>query len=405
MTQIEKQLSELNSWSESVEDNFLSIYADVNPARPENTGKGWIIRVKNRLKEIPEIRNAEGKRDEPFYNKALELLEQERPEARTLALFLHRDKNNKLHALRLDLQIDLPVVDIAHGHVDARFGAPYLTPLWYAADEYERTGILLLDERKWRFFEIYLGEIQEDQEIFAEAAAEDWQTLQELSRRLSSELASRAAKPGGRYDKLSHKERIAARVSGWLHKFYTLTKRLLEKTVDKLAIDRIVLIGESWQVSHFETYLNSRLQQKVIARLPLWPEVKDASPLAVWRKAEPAVVAHERQKELRLLAAIKEQPGIWGTDPVLDALHMGRVKTWVLPWSLEQKIWICKEEKYAAATEELARILCDQPELVPLREYALQLAADYGCEIDFVRGEAEQELLNTMHGMAALLRW
>lgn len=405
MTHIEKQINELREWSQHAKDNFLSIYANIDPSKPENQGDAWKTRVKNSLKDIPEIRNRQGKRDEPLYNLAIDLIEEMRPEARTLALFLHRDIHDKLHSIRLDLQVEIPVVDLANGRVDVRYGKPYLTPLWFAVDEYERTGILLLSEKKWRFFEVFLGEIVEDEEIFTTISPDDWQTLKEISENISNELNSRLLKPGGRFDKLSYKERSAARLSPWIQKLYNTLSDILEKSVDKLNIDRIVLVGEHWQTNYFETFLSKRIKQKVITHVTAWPNIDEASPQSIWRKVEPEIVAHERKKELELIKEIKEQPGLWGLDAVLNALQMGRVKTLVLPWSLNINIWRCNEENIIAATRDTLTPLCENPELIPLREIVLDLASEFGTNIEFVRGDAEKLIVEEMDGIAALLRW
>ena len=106
---------------------LLSLYADVNPANPDNAGRAWLVRVKNTLRSLslpPDLPE-----------KVIEALEFERPEARTCALFAGKD------LLRMyTLRVDLPVVDLAHGRVDARWGEPYVFPLVYMIDEYERYG-------------------------------------------------------------------------------------------------------------------------------------------------------------------------------------------------------------------------------------------------------------------------
>ncbi|MBC7260638.1 MAG: hypothetical protein H5T63_01380 [Chloroflexi bacterium] len=405
MLPIETQLQRLQQWSEVAEDNVLTIYADVNPAKPENANQAWLKRVKNALRDLTDVLDRQGKRDQPLHDRVLFLLEAERPEARTLALFATRDRHGRLHAERLDLQIDLPVVDLAHGRVEARYGAPYITPLWFAVDEYERAGILLLEGSRWRFFEVFLGEIREDEEALASIASEEWEALEEASRKVALVWDTRAAKPGGCYDKLSPKERAAARIEIWTHKLYDKLSHLLDQAVDRLAIERLVLVGEHWQTSHFETYLSRRLQHRIVARMPLWPEHEGISTMALWRRVEPVLLEVERKQELALLDKIREQPGLWGIDAVLDALQLGRVQRWVVPWSLDLTIWRCPQDSFVAATREAAAIVCEQPEPTPLREHVLDLASEYGAELEFVRGEAEQRLLKEMGGMAALLRW
>ena len=55
----------------------------------------------------------------------------------------------------------------------------------------------------------------------------------------------------------------------------------------------------------------------------------------------------------------------------------------------------------------MARIFCPESELqeVPLRDVIVQLAADFGARLEFVRGEAEQRLLKQYGGLAGLSRW
>jgi hypothetical protein len=405
MLSIENQLKTLWQWGETAEQGVLTIYADVNPAKPENAAKSWLKRVKNALRELPEIRDRQGKRDQPLYDRVLELLETERPQARTLAVFAHRDERGELHAERLDLQVELPVVDLARGRVEARYGQPYFTPLWFAIDEYERAAILVLEATgRWRLFEAFLGEIREDEEALAGVAEGDWKALEQASHKISAEFTARSGKPGGRYDKLSPKERAAAHVGAWMHRFYGTLSRLLDQATDRLAIERLVLVGEHWQVSHFETYLSRRLRQRLVSRLPLLPEARREPVSHLWQRVEPLLAEVERQKELDLLEEIRKQPGLWGMDPVLDALQLGRVQRWVLPWSLDLTVWRCPDG-FVAATRETAEMVCDRPEAVALRDHVLSLASGFGARLEFVRGEAEQRLTKEMGGMAALLRW
>jgi hypothetical protein len=140
-------MDELNTLIQDLQAAFsdsstpvLSLYADINPARPENAGRAWVRRIKNTLKELLE--SGESKPDNSLCEQVLALLEQERPSARTLVLFASRNPAGKPVLHRIDLQVELPVVDLAHGRVEARWGEPYLTPLFFAFDEYERGGSL-----------------------------------------------------------------------------------------------------------------------------------------------------------------------------------------------------------------------------------------------------------------------
>lgn len=185
-----------------------------------------------------------------------------------MALFAPRDEHGNLQAERLDLQVELPVVDLANGRVETRYGAPYLTPLLYAVDEYERAGVLHLEGTGWCFYEVFLREIREDTEFFAEITPENWQELAGLSKRVAEVLAARAGRPGGRSDKLNPKDRASAKVSTWMHRLYRRLSQLLDKTIARLGIERLVLMGEQWQISLFESYLSRGARHLLIARIP-----------------------------------------------------------------------------------------------------------------------------------------
>lgn len=297
------------------------------------------------------------------------------------------------------------MVDLAHGRVDIRYGEPYLTPILFAADEYERAGVLHLWSVKWRFYEVFLGEIEEKTDIFREITAEEWNELKQLASAIEETFSARSARPGLRFDKLSPKERLSAKVSVWAQKLYSRLAAIVGKAVSQLGIERLVLMGEEWQVRHFETYLGRGLRNIIIARVPHPKNAASPSTRDIREVVEPVLEAAERAAEMQLLDRIKEQPGVWGLDPVLDALQLGRIEVLVLPWSLEARIWRCPEEGMVASTEEIAKMFCDSPVEVPLRDHVWQLLRDFGARGEFVRGAAEQRLLEEFHGIAGLVRW
>jgi len=131
----------------------LSIYFNANPAEPTNQKRGWLVRVKDSLKGLDVPRE--------LLRKTIHELELTIPAAHTYVVFA-ADDLMKIYAL----QVDLPVVDIAHGRVEARWGEPYVFPLAYAIDEYSRQAVVLLDKANWHFYTVHLGEIHEVVDAF-----------------------------------------------------------------------------------------------------------------------------------------------------------------------------------------------------------------------------------------------
>jgi len=310
MTEIDNMIRDLQTAFAEAGAPVLSIYADINPALPENAGSAWVKRIKNALKDLPEIHNAHGKRDAPLYDKVLALVEEERPAARTLALFATRGLHGRLVVRRIDLQVDLPVVDLALGRVEARWGEPCLTPIFFAADEYERCGVLHLRSAGWRFYELFLGELREDTAVFADISAEDWRELKNLAGCIENVTALRRVHTGGSFDKLSPKEREAAKVSTWMHKLYTRLAGMLDMAVARLGVERLVLMGEPWQVSHFEGYLGRGLRKHVVGRVSQPGNAALPTSRDILERVTPLLEAAERQAEQALLDRIQQQPGV-----------------------------------------------------------------------------------------------
>ncbi len=363
----------------------LSLYADVNPGRPENARRAWVIRVKNALRELelPEEVRA----------RVVDALEEQViPEARTLVLFASQDLFR-----RYDLHCELPVVDLAHGRVEARWGEPYVTPLVYAMDEYERAGILWLEGERWRFFEVFLGEIQEAEQIFAAVDPEDWQRLRECDRSRGAALARPHPYPD--------RDKYSRRLEAWGYRFLRRLGHLVERAVAEREIHRLVLLGRQEATRNFEQCLSRAMRRRVVAHTSETPP-PDASPRLVLETVGPVLEAAERAQELRLLESVCSQPGVWGLSATLGALQQGRLAVLVAPWTLQARVWQCPDGWVAASRQEALALCADPgPKEVPLRDHIAELAADFAARLEFVRGEAERRLTAELGGLAGLLRW
>ncbi len=370
---------------------ILSLYADVDPAKPENARKGWLVRIKNTLKDmdIPkEVKDA-----------VFEALDKDRPEGKTFVLFA-AEKNKRVWVEDFTLQVELPVVDLAQGRVEAKWGEPYIAPLIYALDEYERYCVVFLNKERWRLFEIFLGEIEEIMDVFNQITTEDWRKVTADNPSLRFTAPKPASSRAG-----AAVDRFARKINVWVQKFYKNVARLLEKFVNDHDIGRIILLGVPEETKFFEQYLARSLRDKVVAHLASLPTPR-ASVGEVAKKVFPEIERIEREKEVELISKIKEQPGVWGLENVLDALQMGRLYILVVPWDLNVDVWRCREAALVFADEETAREFCpDEMEKVRLRDIIVDLAADYGTRLEFVRGEAEKVLKEQMDGIAGLTRW
>jgi peptide subunit release factor 1 (eRF1) len=84
--------------------------------------------------------------------------------------------------------------------------------------------------------------------------------------------------------------------------------------------------------------------------MPSQPTAKD-----ILDRVLPVLERAERRGELELLDRIAPRHSVWGLDPVLDALQLGRVEVLVLPWTLEARIRRCENNGAVAGSLEMAQ--------------------------------------------------
>lgn len=357
----------------------LSLYLDVNPAKPENAGKAYVLRAKDAMKSLSV--------PEAVVKGVLERIKHDAPQAKTRVLFAAGDW------IRVyDLQLELPMVE----GLEAHYGEPYLTPILYALDESERYGVVFIDQEKWRFFEIYLGEIEELTGAFRAVNPDEWRRLSQdgLGRRYNQGV-SRAGADMDRYQR---------RMEAWSYRFFKHMAEQLEANVERHGIHKVVLMGPKTDIDTFVPLLPKSLRERIATMLSSLP-----TPLSsqgeVLKLVENALLLAEREREKKLLGELAEK-GISGLDQVLAALQEGKLHLLVAPWKLDQKVYR-SPDGYVSAALEPAQLRSGgtTPEEVLLKHVLPELAAAFATRIEFVQGEAADRLQKDFGGLAGLTRW
>lgn len=362
---------------------LLSLYVDVNPSNPDNARRAWLVRAKNTIKSLQIPRD--------IANKAIETLEFDRPDARVYALFVAQN------LVRIYvLQVDLPVVDLAHGRVEARWGEPYVFPLEYVLDEYERYGVVFIDKVKWRLYEVFLGEIEECTDAFLELGSGG------QSRKLEKRPAARVT-PGVELRGGAEGDHYARHIDAVVHRFYKRAAHLLAKLVETSHIDRLIFMGPHEDTHLFEQCLPRALRQRTAGHIPSLPNPQ-ASAGEVLKRVTPFVAESRQARELALLQDLRER-GMWGPR-ILEALQMGRLHLLVAPWSLNARVLRCAGG-LVVEDQRAAEAFCpgQVAQEVALRDVLADLATAHGARLEFVKGQAEARLLGEFGGLAGLPRW
>jgi hypothetical protein len=203
----------------------LSAYLNVNPASPDNRGKAYAIRLKDALKEHRVPR--------PLAERVLDYVEAEQPRTRMLVLFATPDGLFEAHRLRRELPQEV------------RWGEPYVAPLELAIDEYEPTGVALLDAKRFLFFVSSLGEIEEELKVANGFGTADW-------RKTTSSPSM--AHPGGG----TAKDLFQRRLEASTQRFYKEVGEELRRLVEKSGLKRLILAGPEERTVAFCSALPAR---------------------------------------------------------------------------------------------------------------------------------------------------
>lgn len=307
--------------------------------------------------------------------------------------------------------------------------SPYASPLSSLIDQYERYGVIQVDSRKARIFEVYLGVIEAWEEFDSEAVGPDERVAQGGPKRRRSGAPGGPAKggaPGGAQN------RSASVGTGGFHGLgdgrierhdLFVMHQHLQEVADRAfsrfrlrKFDRLILAGTREALPLVEGHLHSYLKQKVVAReeLPL-----DLSKDEVRKRILAIEARIEAEKEHALVAQVRDSLGasglgIAGLDDSLRALFFGQVRTLLVQEGLSLQGRECPECHFLfqRPQDELERTptlvecpLCKRATVrVPdLIDEAVELAIMTGAHVEHV-AFARDELAG-MGGMAALLRF
>lgn len=277
---------------------LLSVYLDVDQSRPANLNRGFEAALKAMLRSI-EQQLRDRRQLEAFRvdaQRAVAYVERYTPSARGLCLFCD-DSEGFLLARELQAGV----------RNDARWSdTPYIRPLLEILDECERYGVVLTDRAQSRLFTVFLGEIEEHRDIFAQADVHRFKETG-TDHLWSQKQFQRKAE----LHALWHLKRVAG---------------MLDHLATVYGFDRLVLAGPEEAPAELRRLLPKRLRGRVVAEIALpvdarEPEVLQAT-LAVVQDVERA---HETELVDALLNAVYQGRAVTGPDETVTRVQEGRV--------------------------------------------------------------------------------
>lgn len=343
-------LQELKERFEGHSGPLLSVYLNVNPADQDNQGQAYLVRLKDALGEVGA--------PEGISDRVRETLEDEQPRARTFVLFADEDGLFEWYRL----QSDLPE--------SVRYGEPYLSPLALALDEHEPYGIVMVDAEEYRF---YITSPAEDP---SEAS---WQMGSGFLREIDLH-PSRPHPRGGR-----DVDPVSRRSEAHIHEWYNELGKLTRDVAFSEGARHLILAGPKERTAEFRNRLPEDVRSRVVAETQIQENSPDNETLQ--RLQEVREQAEEERKS-KLLDEVRES-GVSGVKDTLEALQEGRVYHVLALWNLDAEVrW---SETDGLVMPDVAReespYTGDETEVRPLMEVLVDLAANRGSRLEFVRDE------------------
>jgi peptide chain release factor subunit 1 len=265
---------------------------------------------------------------------------------------------------------------------------PCVRPLLEARDEYERSGIILTDRARARFFTVFLGDIEEKEAALAAADVKKFDASGSDQMRSQMNF-QRKADEHARWH-LKHVAEIADRLF--------VSERL----------DRVVLAGTQEAVSELKGMLSERVKRSLVGTLSLPIEVGLSEVLSetmgLFKTAE-----RETENSLvstLLTAAAKNHQAVKGLESTLSALSEGRIRQLLYGAALEVEGGHCPDcDKLFGVQQKCP--LCQTPlgPVEDLLEAVVSRVFEEGGEIEQLRGAASARLVDEGGGIGAFLRF
>jgi Bacterial archaeo-eukaryotic release factor family 10 len=231
----------------------LSLYARTDPRDPANMAAdpGWLIGVRNGLREVSRAAEERAARDDRLALRGLH----ERAERDLTALDPAARGRGQAWFLTADGSLDLRLtLQVPPASTLVRWDdLPFVSPLVDVADRGRAAGLVLVSTEAVRLLHWQDGMVTEPHESLYEIDPGRW-------RDYDAYAGHPSPAPGG-----LHVGEFDQRLEEWRHQFLRATARSLAARLEKRGWDQFVLAGEPPVTAAFREELPASLTSRVIA--------------------------------------------------------------------------------------------------------------------------------------------
>ena len=261
----------------------------------------------------------------------------------------------------------------------------HLRPLAQLLGAFPTLGVILVDRRRARLFDLRLGELSERVDLF-------------------HPITRRGRGDGFMGYDAGHAER---RVEDEALHHFKLVAETIKEAIDKGTFEKWILGCQEANWPPIEAQLHSYAAQKLLGRFN--SEVAHANPEEVRAQAERILTQSQEKRCSELMEETLNQArgggrGVTGLRRVLNALEMGEVQTLFLGQSYHAQAVECAGCGHLDAHLVNACPVCGRPtrKVVDVGEALLPLVIRRNVELFYVRDDAE---FDKVGNIAALLRF
>lgn len=353
----------------------VSLYLNVTPPRPFKSELRSLLHEKWERLKAAGLGGELLRRIEGIFESLKAYVDELRPPERTRLLVVFAADGDFFQEYRL------PVALPSRLYVDPD---PYIRPLTVLLDEFNRYCVAIVDRRRARVFDMYLGEMEEDVGAL-ESETPGWVSEGE-GRAARGTAVGTGPWAGWRESK------IQRHIADHVHRHFKEVAALLFQHFKGRGFDRLIVGGpdgaEGKVVPAFLDHLHSYLRERLAG---VFPGEVDLPVNEIKRRALEVAAGHERREEEALIGRLLSEAnrdgglGVLGLNDVVLALMMSQVHTLIVEHDYRERGWICPRDHQLSMAPGRCP-LCDG-ELEEVEDFVdevVEEAIDQGAEVEHV---------------------
>lgn len=276
----------------------LSVYLETDQSRQANLNRGFMVALTERFRAIEQQITDDRDRNRFRADAGRVAAAAERcvPRGRSLICFCDSGKD-----LFFERELAVPISTQVRWEPSA-----WVRPLIELLDEYERYAVVLADKEEARLFTVWLGEIEEEREMFSARRKRFKQTAK---------------------DAVMSQPNLQRREDEHVNLHLKAVADALDSLASERAFDRLILGGSRELLKALQARFTKRLQEMIAGETPLAIDASEREVLQTTMEiAEKAERANEADTVERLITAgSKQRQAVLGLDAALESMRMGRI--------------------------------------------------------------------------------